>query len=204
MSSGHSIEYHAKELVKHCRVCGKRFPRGARQQKCKVAKALIAQCYKSDIDVNDNTVHPRNLCHACVRQMKRIKAAQGSASLRTTATIFEWTAHTEGRCCMCEHFQMTLRGGCPKKQKPVGRQSGEPTSRTLEALSEAAGVHLAGGVSPSRLASSYIPAVNVVCIICQAVVDAPVQLSCNHLVCDSCIQQQLIDNSPNCPGCRDT
>ena len=103
---------------------------------------------------------------------------------------------------------MTLRGGRPKKQKPVGRQSGEPTSHTLEALSESAGVHLAGGV-----------AVNVVCIICQAVVDAPVQLSCDidirdyvtsniygcdHLVCHSCIQQQLIDNSPNCPGCTET
>ena len=205
MSLQTPADYHAHELVKHCRVCGKRFARGSRQQhKSKTPKTLIAACHGTDIDQDDERVHPPEVCHACLSQMRRIKAAQGSAVFRTTANIFTWTPHTEENCCVCEHFETTLRGGRPKKQKSVGRQSGEPPSRTLEALSEVAGVSLASGVSPSRLTSSHVLEANVVCIICQAVVDTPVQLNCDHLVCHPCIQQRLIDDGPICPGCRET
>ena len=196
-------EYHAQELAKHCRVCGKRFARGDRQlhKTHTTPKTLITTCYNVDIDNDNDKTHPPEVCHACISQMRRLKTAQGS---RTNAAVFEWASHTDEQCCICEHFRTTLRGGRPKKQQPVGRQSGELTSHTLTALQDVAGPCRARGISPSRLVSSSLSPTHVTCVLCQAIVDAPVQLSCDNLVCHPCIKEHVLNNSHTCPGCTET
>ena len=57
---------------------------------------------------------------------------------------------------LCEHFQTTLTGARPKKQQPVGRQSGDLTCHTLTALQDAAGPCRERDASPSRLVSSSL------------------------------------------------
>ena len=195
-----SLKFHVQELAKHCRICGKRFSRGAREEPKE--KQLISTCYAIDTEKDDAKIHPPQVCYACVCKMKRIKATRGEAYLRTRPTLFEWTPHTDVACCMCDHFETTVRGGRPKKQQPVGRQSGEPTSRTLEVLLEAGGASFVSGVSPSRLlAASHHLREEVVCVVCQAIVDTPVQLHCDHLACVPCIHQHITMHGPTCPGC---
>ena len=131
--------------------------------------------------------------------MWRIKAAQGTALLRTDSSLFQWTPHTDNECTLFNHFSTTLLGGRPKRQQPVGRQSGELPFHTL---GEVAGAALAGGISPSRLVSTHVDVSHVCCILCTAIVDAPVQLSCDHLVCHPCIRSHIINAGRICPGCQ--
>ena len=85
MSSPESSDYHTEELVKHCRVCGKRFPRGGPKfdKISTTTKSLIASCYDVQTENDNKKVHPPEVCHACIAQMRRIKKAQGTAILRT-------------------------------------------------------------------------------------------------------------------------
>ena len=161
--------------------------------------------YEVDTEKDVSKVHPTQVCYPCLSIMKHMKAARSpSAFIRAKSTLFEWTPHTDDCCSVCAHFITTLRGGRPRKQQPVGRQSGEPISRTLEALSEAAGISFASGISPSRLAaSSHHLEEQVVCIVCQAIVDAPVQLHCDHLACIQCMREKVASNGPTCPGCSE-
>ena len=193
--------------MKHCRFCGKRHKRGARKQlKSKISTiALISASYNTDIKEDNPEVHPPEICLSCMTQMGRLTKAQGTVSFRTDASLFQWVPHTVDSCSMCEHFQTTARGGRPKMLKSrLGWQSGEPASVTLEALEDIAGPALASGINPSRLVPTYFPNAHVVCILCQAIVDAPVQISCDTLVCHPCIHQHIVNNGQICPGCQDT
>ena len=194
-------DYHAQELAKHCRTCGKRLGRGVRQQDKHDITDLIAACYKADINHDSSEVHPAKVCYLCVSLMRKVRKVQGTAFIRTETSLFHWTSHTASTCSMCEHFRATFHGGRPKKQQPLGRQSGEPSSRTLEALDDAAGPALASGISPSYLTHTCFQEAHVVCLLCQAIADCPVQLSCTHLACYSCIRQHILDNGQICPGC---
>ena len=193
MSSSEATEFHKDQLGKHCRVCGKRFGRGTRQESKE--KELISICYEVNTDQDDPDVLPPHVCHACTSKMRRIKAAENaSAFIRTI--LFEWTPHTDSSCCACAHFTSTLRGGRPKKQ---GRQCGEPASATVDALFQVAGASFASGISPLRLvAASHHLGEEVVCIVCQAIVDRPVQLHCDHLACVPCIREQIACHRPGC------
>ena len=204
MSSPESSDYHAEELVKHCRVCGKRFPRGGRKfdKISTTTKSLIASCYDVQTENDNKKVHPPEVCHACIAQMRRIKTAQGTAILRTDSSLFQWEPHMNEECSICDHFRSMFRGGRPKQQQPMGRQSGEPASCTLEALCEVTGATLVGGISASRLVSSHIQESHVICVLCNAIVDAPIQLSCDRLVCHPCIRSHIIKNGQICPGCQ--
>ena len=57
-----------------------------------------------------------------------------------------------------------------------------------------------GGISPSQLVSTNIHESHVCCILCTAIVDAPVQLSCDHLVCHPCMRSHIINAGRICPG----
>ena len=107
MTSSESTNYHALELVKHCRVCGKCFARGSRKydKHTVTPKSLIESYYGVDIENDNSTIHPPEVCHACVSQMRHIKAAQGKANLCTDASLFAWTPHTDDPCKLCSHFQ---------------------------------------------------------------------------------------------------
>ena len=115
--------------------------------------------------------------------------------------LSEWTPHTDSSC-VCAHFNSTLHGGHPKKQHPMGRQSGEPIPTSIETLSSVAGPSLAKSISSSRLvATSNYLRQEVVCIVCHSIVDDPVQLHCDHLACVPCLTQHIASHGPICPGC---
>ena len=183
-------------------MCGKRFGREARQENKE--KELFATCFNVNTDDDDADVHPPRVCYACISKMRRIKATKdGSGFIRARPTLFEWTPHTDS-CCVCAHFNSTLRGGRPKKQHPVGRQSGEPIPTSIETLTSVAGPSLAKSISLSHLmATSNHLREEVVRIVRHSIVDEPVQLHCDHLACVPCLKQHIASHGPICPGCPD-
>ena len=84
-----SANYHAEELRKHCRVCGKRFPRKTTQldKNNTTTKELIETCNSINFDEESDDIHPLEVCYACVCKMRCIKKAQGSAFLRTDLSL---------------------------------------------------------------------------------------------------------------------
>ena len=120
----------------------------------------------------------------------------------TSFTVFQWAPHTTTLCSMCDHFRQTSLGGRPKKLQPLGR---EPASQMLQHLQGVAGPSVAKGVDHSHLVPTYVYSeVYVVCTLCQAVVDSPVQFSCESLVCQPCIQRHILDGDQICPMCGDS
>lgn len=145
-----SEEFHAEELWNCRRVCVKWFSRGGTQQQKTITTPgiLIAYCYNTDLDNDEDNVHPPDVCHAYLSHMRWLKAAQGLTFSRSEAFIFEWAQHT-AEYSVCAHFQKTLQVGRPRKQQPVGRQSSEPISHTLTTLQDVIGPSIVIGVSPS-------------------------------------------------------
>ena len=203
MSSSGSVEFHKDQLQSHCRICGKRFGRGARHES--KDKELIAVCFEVNTDKDATEVHPPHVCYACTSKMRQIKAAKdASAFIRARPTVFYWTPHEDSCCSICAHFRSTFCGGRPKKIHPEGRQCGEPISTTVEALLKVAGPSFASGINPSRLVATYHHLrEEVLCVVCQTIVDKPVQLQCDHLACVCCIQEHIACHGPLCPGCQD-
>ena len=72
-----SAEFHKNELSKHCRVCGKRFAWGARQESKE--KELFTTCYEVDIDNDNAEVHPPHVYYRCTSKMRRIKVTKDAS-----------------------------------------------------------------------------------------------------------------------------
>ena len=200
--------FHSKELHKHCRVCGKRFPRKGQSpcnKNCENISSLLKTCYKIDIDNDNGEVHPPQVCYGCVCRMRRISKAQGAAFINPDCTLFEWRIHnTEITCTVCDHFAATAEPGRKKKErKNRGRLQGETPAQTIHELAKVAGKSLVQGVHPSRLLGAQVQESNVLCCACKCILNTPVQLSCDHLACKQCVQQQLVAMGPKatCPGC---
>ena len=192
---------HAEELTKHCRVCGKRLTRKSILKHKHDLKQSLKTCYDINIDEDTDEVHPPDVCYVCVCQMKRIQNAQDSAFFKPIAAPFLWKAHTEAMCTVCQHYGTTFRGGRPKKN--YGRPKGECVSHTIEAISQVSGEAIASGISTSRIVAAHILEVHIACVLCECIVDAPVQLSCDNLACQPCLCKQLVDNGQVCPSCTE-
>ena len=113
-------EYHQKQLVKHCRVCGKTVKGYAHSVK-KEHRNLLA-VVGIDISQDSKEVHPNTFCNSCYLTVRQIQVADLSGNVRETALCpFQWVPHQEA-CTVCSHFAFSESGGRPRKNKnPCGR-----------------------------------------------------------------------------------
>ena len=195
-----SPEYHLQELLKHCRICGRRFSRSARKhsKNCNDTIQLIKRNYDTNVQDESADTYPPDLCHACFNKMKRTTKAEDT-HYHSPSTLFQWSVHIASSCSICDHFQQTSLGGRPKK-----RQCSEPADRLHKALQDNAGPALVSGITWSQLLQpAHISKAHVLCALCHSVADSPLQLSCDRLVCHSCLQQHVTDGEQNCPGCQE-
>ena len=200
--------FHSKELCKHCRVCGTRFPRNYQQTTNKNGQKmteLLRTCYNINTDDDDTGIHPSHVCYGCACRMRRIDNARDIAFHNPQSPLFQWSPHTETSCDICGHFISTSVGGRKKKErKNRGRPLGETPAQTLKVLTKVAGKAVVSGVLPSQLLGTQVQEKNIICCACKCIVDAPAQLTCDNLACTQCIHQQFVAHGQQakCPGCK--
>ena len=195
-------ELHQMELLKFCRVCGKRLSRNRVSFRCQNHADKLATTFGLQISDDSTAVHPPLMCHPCYSVLQRSKkAADSGRQFHHSVDLFDWTPHSPSQCVVCEHFERVSSGGRPKKTPSTGRPS---------ALSVRAAIDHIRAVAPPSFFSSHSvlrnddsPCPDLLCGLCSKLLVQPVQLTtCNSLVCMACLSQRLEESHELvCPCC---
>ena len=99
-----SMDFHLDELLKCCRVCGKRLKtsRGCgRAISCHEHHTELLDTFEVDTRSDDSDTHPPQFCFSCYGVVRR-KAAAAKKGLPYTSpalqSTFQWTTHTDNSC----------------------------------------------------------------------------------------------------------
>ena len=92
------MEFHLQQLVKHCRVCGKRLCKAKGRATifdCVHFKEDLLSTFGVDVSSDDNQVSPTKFCNPCYAIMKRTaKASEKGMPYTHTIIPMIWTSHT--------------------------------------------------------------------------------------------------------------
>lgn len=131
MESCHSVEEeHSKFLDDLCRICMKKVQtreqkRSRRLKLCVDYEKELLTVFGVNISQDVANVHPKGLCHQCLRQAQKTKQRTLSdttlESFKTKAqeVNWKWRPHQDGFCEICASASMQQRGGRQRKQKTV-------------------------------------------------------------------------------------
>ncbi|KAL5473528.1 hypothetical protein EMCRGX_G028019 [Ephydatia muelleri] len=73
-----------------------------------------------DVIVDHIEIHPPSFCKPCKLSMDRVLNASRQNKLvpfRSLVTPYKWKAHTAGKCEVCQHFEVLMKGGMKKKMR---------------------------------------------------------------------------------------
>ena len=108
------MEFHKKELQRHCRVCAglldKKYAYTCQEQTNK----LLLQKLGIDVDEDQPDVQPKLFCQSC-----RTKATQYSETVKSSLVVFEWQSHSDpgSSCEICCFFKKQEKGRETKEGK---------------------------------------------------------------------------------------
>ena len=203
---------HRNNLKHLCCVCGGKLNKSKEKYECSYSciehKELLAEKYQLNIEKDDCDIHPSHFCNACYVTLTRESSAE-------RGPIF-WEIHTDS-CKTC--FTITesqSKGGRPQKPKRGRKPNSEKLKRT--------GTH--SGLAQEGLQSkiqditqtleshrtrdfdanfTFIEALNedFNCPICKDILDKPLETTCEHYFCASCLSEALANQATEaCPVCK--
>ena len=144
------------------------------------------------IDSDSSTIHPDHFCEKCKTVlMKSKKAATDGRVYMHGVKVFEWQIHEPSGCSICT----ASVGGRPKKlPKNRGRPVANSKHHLVHEIRQCSSPSLlpvsmrsSSSRPPFVLPSSLGLRADVECPICSLVLDQPVQLYCDSVVCKECI-----------------
>ena len=93
------MEYHTQQLIKHCRVCGKRLCKAKGKSTvytCSNHRDQLLACFGMNVSKDKEDTHPKKFCNPCYLITKRfVNASQIGASYTFATNNFTWTQHTD-------------------------------------------------------------------------------------------------------------
>ena len=216
-------QWHIQQLSKHCRVCGHRLERGKARSStysCKENMEELQLTFGIGMH-NSSVVHPSLICGSCYMKTKRKKeSVKKGEPYDPDYSLFQWLPHSTPTCSVyriiiithkhnnftqiCAHFKSSVAGGRAKRgTKKRGRPSDADRAATVRSVKE---------VQPP---SFYLPGLppqycdaprSLLCCVCMEVLNRPILLPCNELVCGPCYTQWVTvsrgANFPCCYGCE--
>ena len=192
---------HKNDLLKFCRVCGKRLSRSRVSFKCENYTDNLATTFRAQIGDDRSAVHPPLMCHPYYNVLQRSKkAADSGRQFHHSVDLFDWTAHSPSKCVICEHFKRVSSGRKPKKTP----SSGHPSALSVRsAVDHSTFLALPSFFSSHSVLTGDDLCLDRMCSLCSKLLDRPVQLTtCNHLVCIACLCQRLEESwELACPCC---
>ena len=170
---------HIQEMLKHCRVCGKRVTRFKAKFQCEKHCSDLQDTYGIAVVDDEASIHPPFFCHSCYNVVDRAKKARKANKIyQPSVQLFTaWAAHSEDGCLVCDHFDNTAGGGRPTKIK-----TGRPPLVSVRS----AKTHLITVAPPSfgdKLdkncfsSGSCVDMTDLLCRLCNEVLDRPIHLN---------------------------
>ena len=96
------MEYHKEQLLKSCRVCGKRLNKAnkhATPYTCKDHVLQLMITFNIDCSTDVPGIHPPKFCTLCYAILRRATSAGASSySPVSRAVPFQWCPHTDSEC----------------------------------------------------------------------------------------------------------
>ena len=198
------MEDHRKSLLSLCRICTKKLGRVSYSVDAPVGKggkeSLYSQCFGESAHNPD--IHPPRYCNACYLTMKRKWQARKEGKVyRSSLAPHNWESHEDSSCSTCNMVASRKIGGRPKLP---ARIVGCPAYLTSHVRSIAGPKYRCSApLTLDRFPSG--PGVDdLVCPLCQNILDEPVELACKHHLCFPCCLQILTSNITSfpCPRCN--
>ncbi len=188
-----------------CRVCGRLlFTKSVKTKYlCKEFLEQLHTVFGISAESDDTTIHPIHFCHAC-----KVVIHKFSSSYQHRTAVFEdWCSHLDDSCAVCQHFNLILRGGRPKKAKRTpGRPPTISTRYCIERIREVAPPPLIPPHQPISVCEVHVhlPLSELNCPICCDLLNQPVELvTCRSTVCAECLCTWVQYNQFVCPCCYD-
>ena len=101
------MEFHHQQLLKVCRLCGKRLTtaKGKRRtHSCMSNQQTILQTFGVDVQCDIPEMHPTSYCDPCHRVMQRQRqATQAGKTYSTQQNVYRWHEHDEPDCSVSKY-----------------------------------------------------------------------------------------------------
>ena len=208
------LSLHCAHLAKLCRICGRRYSqRKNTAYHCSKFTIQLQSAYGISIANDDRNVHPCTFCHNCYCQMKRQEEAVRRGANHHTTTGVNWTPHN-GTCTICALRQEQPKGGRPSKKGKQSAGSTQPGSQIRHLMQLATLVappsSIPSGFRSDALTDAFVVPLpksqtkdDFICPKCQCILNQPLLLKCQHIICLSCCTGHFQDNlMPTCPACN--
>lgn len=96
------MEFHKQQLLKHCRVCGRRLCKAKGRAPvfdCSKHSSDLLTSFGVDVSGDDQHVFPPKFCNPCHTTLKKDQTAREKGIPRVHTVIpFIWTEHTSNNC----------------------------------------------------------------------------------------------------------
>ena len=190
---------HTELLTKHCRICANKLGRVA-YNSVKYS-TLLEEAFDVSVAKDQPEVHPAKFCNRCYLTAQRVsKSNQENKYTETSCRSFEWTRNSDENCNFCSTVEDKQLGGRPNKRRSGGRPS-----LIIQHVKAVAGKRLNEGnkLNPELFVEpESVDISNLLCCVCNKVVDCPLEVSCGHLISLDCCITSIRDRTEFCcPSC---
>ncbi|XP_024071245.3 V(D)J recombination-activating protein 1 [Terrapene carolina triunguis] len=177
---------------------------------------LIAKVFKIDVRGDIDTIHPTRFCHNCWSIIHRKFSNAPCEVYFPRNSTMDWKSHSPN-CTVC----YTARRGVKRKNQPSNLQLGKRLKIIAERARKTKGVKKQVQVNNKNLMKKIVnckkihlstkllavdyPAdfvKSISCQVCEHILADPVETTCSHLFCRTCILKCLKVMGSYCPSCR--
>ena len=198
------MEEHIHNVLKLCRVCGGNVHKYRVLYKCRDHATSLMKALSINVNSDHSEIHPPNFCDRCNSAIRRkLRALDDGRVMNLSVEPILWYEHNN-ECDTCKRCNEMKMGGRPKKD---GKNRGAPVHNSYINIC----MHIHKIAMPKlyhtdiRLHATQTISLaqsDFMCSICCKVLNSPLRLSCNHLVCRSCLQTRIeTSKSTQCPSC---
>ena len=102
------MDFHAQELAKACRVCGKRVHKAKGRERKYLATSYqkqILQVFGIDVSGDRAAIHPLYFCQPC----RAFIATQDGKDVVPVDRVFTWSEHTDTECTVSSKTYLSFR-----------------------------------------------------------------------------------------------
>ncbi|NXG44379.1 RAG1 protein, partial [Psilopogon haemacephalus] len=176
---------------------------------------LIAKVFKIDVRGDIATIHPTRFCHNCWSIVHRKFSNSPSEIYFPRNSTMEWQPHSPDCevCCTAGHGgkrkgqlpsvqhgkRLKTVAECTQTNRDVKNQAQMKDKNAMKKLANCKNIHL----STRLLAVDYPPDFikSISCQICDHILADPVETTCRHLFCRTCILKCVKVLGSYCPSC---
>ena len=218
-----SLEKHLEVLGKLCRVCGCRL-QARKDQGRRECQPVPVSDYTKQCDAvwginawtDCDQTHPTNICHKCARYVRHHDNGTRAFSRAKAHPNINWGSMSHPRtgiCVVCNNFLLQSRGlrvptlswaSMPLTEQPPSHSPPIPFSLDEDNIFLYNDTSSSPSISLDIVGRSEEEKSMFTCIFCLCIFHEPVECSCQHNFCSSCLTQyfQYVKSTPvPCPIC---